>query len=218
MYRAEEDYVKVIYELTYEKNIERIKPAVISSVFGITDQSVNEMIKKLANKKLVKFYPYKGVGLTKMGLIKAIEMVRAHRLWEVFLTEKLGLSWKDVHEDAEKLEHATSKKVLDALDDYLNNPTQCQHGNPIPSKDGKISQKNHYPITQFPLNAKIVIDRVIDDYDLLDYLDQVKLKLNDEITLLSIDEFNHMISIKKDHQTIFMSIDTAHMIYGVIVE
>lgn len=218
MYRAEEDYVKVIYELTYEKNIELIKPSIIAGVFEITDQSVNEMIKKLAAKKLLRFYPYKGVGLTKLGLKKAVEMVRAHRLWEVFLTDVLKLSWKEVHQDAEKLEHATSKKVLDALDAYLNYPKYCQHGNPIPSKDGEIKHKNHYPITHFPIGSKLIIDRVIDNYDLLDYLDQIQLKINDEITLISIDDFNHMMSLKKDENVIFMNLDTADMIYALRID
>lgn len=215
MYRAEEDYVKVIYELTYEKNIELVKPSIIAGVFEITDQSVNEMIKKLAAKKLLKFYPYKGVGLTNLGLKKAIEMIRAHRLWEVFLTDKLKLSWKDVHHDAEKLEHATSKKVLDALDAFLNYPKYCQHGNPIPSKDGEIKHKNHYPITHFPIGSKLVIDRIIDDYDLLEYLDQIKLKINDEVSIISIDHFNHMISIKKDQKIMTMNLDTADMLYAI---
>ena len=91
--RAEEDYIKTIYELTIQKDVRIVKTNQISEYFSYTDQSVNEMNKKLNNKKLFKFIPYKGISLTSKGKKEAIRMIRAHRIWEVFLTDKLGFSW-----------------------------------------------------------------------------------------------------------------------------
>jgi len=214
MNRAEQDYLKAIYELTYELNTDLVKPSELSLKFEITDQSVNEMIKKLVSKKLLVFYPYKGVGLTKQGLKNAIEMIRAHRLWEVFLTQKLGFSWQDVHFDAENLEHATSKKVLDALAAFLGHPKYCQHGNPIPNEIGQIEHKNNMPIAHYALGTKLIIDRVMDTKELLVFLDQENLKLNDVITIEKIDTFNDMMAIKKESQIHWLSIQTAQMIYA----
>ena len=167
MNRAEEDYIKAIYELTVEEEVSMIKSNELSERFSYSDQSVNEMIKKLELKHLVSFIPYKGISLTPKGKKVAIRMVRSHRIWEVFLTEKLGFSWENVHEDAEMLEHATSDTVLEKLYHYLGEPRYCQHGNPIPNfKD--VTQKSYtFMLSDIQENEWFELKRVLDHKELL---------------------------------------------------
>lgn len=215
--RAEEDYIKTIYELTIQNEDILVKTNVISEHFGYTDQSVNEMIKKLASKKLVSFLPYKGVKLTPKGRNEAIRMVRVHRIWEVFLTEKLGFSWEDVHEDAERLEHATSKELLERLYSFLGKPDYCQHGNPIPDENGLVKTVSHFSLDQCNVNDHFMMTRVLDFKALLTYLNQEKISLNDEFIVIEKDEFNSIIKIEHDDRQITISLKTAKMLFGNII-
>jgi len=215
--RAEEDYIKAIYELTTEKNVDLVKTIDLVDRLGFTDQTVNEMIKKLSHKNLVSFLPYKGISLTKSGLEEAIRMIRTHRLWEVFLTEKLGFSWEDVHEDAELLEHATSKNVLDKLYDYLEKPKFCQHGNPIPNEEGFFVENDYIELLNVEKNNLFQIRRVLDIKELLIFLNQQNIKLNDVCEVIDKDDFNQTIQIKILSENKIISYKTAKMIYGKIV-
>jgi len=218
MNRAEEDYIKTIYELTVEKKVALIKSNDIADRFGFTDQSVNEMIKKLEKKHLVSFVPYKGISLTKKGKDVAIRMIRAHRIWEVFLTEKLGFSWENVHEDAEMLEHATSPEVLEKLYHFLGQPDYCQHGNPIPDIHGKMKDPVVFALSDTKPNQVFELLRVIDHKDLLIYLNQYHLKLHDRFVILERDDFNGVLKIEKESkETIILTLKTAEMLFGCII-
>ena len=218
MNRAEEDYIKTIYELTVEKKVALIKSNDIADRFGFTDQSVNEMIKKLEKKHLVSFVPYKGISLTKKGKDVAIRMIRAHRIWEVFLTEKLGFSWENVHEDAEMLEHATSPEVLEKLYHFLGQPDYCQHGNPIPDIYGKMKDPVVFALSDAKPNQVFELLRVIDHKDLLIYLNQYHLKLHDRFVILERDDFNGVLKIEKESkETIVLTLKTAGMLFGCII-
>jgi len=218
MNRAEEDYIKTIYELTVEKKVALIKSNDIADRFGFTDQSVNEMIKKLEKKHLVSFVPYKGISLTKKGKDVAIRMIRAHRIWEVFLTEKLGFSWENVHEDAEMLEHATSPEVLEKLYHFLGQPDYCQHGNPIPDIHGKMKDPVVFALSDAKPNQVFELLRVIDHKDLLIYLNQYHLKLHDRFVILERDDFNGVLKIEKESkETIVLTLKTAGMLFGCII-
>lgn len=212
--RAEEDYIKAIYELTIQNNQPMIKTNEISEYFGYTDQSVNEMIKKLNQKKYVNFVPYKGINLTNKGKKEAIRMIRAHRIWEVFLTDKLGISWEDVHEDAEKLEHATSERVLNLLYDYIGKPDFCQHGNPIPNLQGDIKKASNFSLASCEVGDVFKLTRVLDLKALLIYLNKENIKLNDELKVIEKNEFNEIIKVKHYNEQITMSMKTAKMLFG----
>lgn len=214
MNRAEEDYMKAIYELTVQAEQPIVKSNVIALHFGYTDQSVNEMIKKLEMKKLVSFVPYHGVSLTKKGQKEAVRMLRAHRLWEVFLTEKLGFAWEDVHADAELLEHNSTNKLLNRLDDFLNHPKYCQHGNPIPDREGHISSFSTQSLADAKEGEEFQLTRVVDEKELLVFLNENRLKLKQVITVERIDTFNRLIHIKENSRDIILSHKTAHMIFG----
>lgn len=217
MNRAEEDYIKVIYERTVQAKQSIVKTNELSIHFGFTDQTVNEMIKKLAAKKLISFIPYHGVSLTENGEKEAVRMLRAHRLWEVFLTEKLGFAWEEVHEDAERLEHNTSAKLLNRLDDFLNHPKYCQHGNPIPDRHGHIESFSTLSITDIEEGQKMLLTRVVDEKELLLFLNKNGLKLNQVITVDKKDEFNQLIYIKQNDQTTVISYQTAQSMFGKLM-
>ena len=214
MNRAEEDYIKTIYELTIEKKATLIKANEIADRFGFTDQSVNEMIKKLEKKHLVSFIPYKGISLTKKGKEVAIRMIRAHRIWEVFLTEKLGFSWENVHEDAEMLEHATSAEVLEKLYHFLGDPKYCQHGNPIPNFQGKIEEATSLSLSEVKVGDSFELLRVLDHKELLLYLNQQGMKLYDQYKVLEIDPFNGLMKVNCGDRDLVLTLKTAHMLFG----
>ncbi len=217
MFRAEEDYLKAIYSLTVEKNIDMIKSNELVNHFGFTDQTVNEMIKKMVSKKLLNFQPYKGISLTSKGKKEAVRMVRAHRIWEVFLVEKFGFDWSDVHDDAELLEHSSSDRVIEALAKYLDYPTHCQHGNPIPDQNGHIEKVSILSLAELSDNVKFKVVRVIDQKEFLRYLNQQSIKLNEDYMVIRNDKMGKIIEIngKQKHT---LSHVTAEKLFVEIVK
>ncbi|MBV1888574.1 MAG: metal-dependent transcriptional regulator, partial [Urechidicola sp.] len=134
---TEENYLKAIFSLSI-KNENAVSTNDIANKLNTKASSVTDMIKKLADKKLVDYKKYQGATLTKKGLKIAVSIVRNHRLWEVFLVEKLDFTWDKVHDLAEQLEHIKSEQLTEKLDTFLGHPTHDPHGDPIPDKDGKI--------------------------------------------------------------------------------
>lgn len=216
MHRAEEDYIKNIYKLTVEKNRKLVKNNEIAELLGFTDQTVNEMIKKLAKKNLLNFIPYKGVHLTKKGLEEAIRLVRYHRLWEVFLVKKLNYEWMDVHAEAEKLEHASSPMLIAYLDKFLGEPKYCVHGNVIPTLDGDFEVIKDMPLSDAKKDDIFILERVMDQPQLLTFLDDKHIKLHDQFKVIETDSFNAMISIKHQGQVIDLSMVVANKLFGRI--
>ena len=214
MNQAEEDYLKLIYELHGEFDEPFIKSSDLAEKFGYTIQSVNEMIKRMDRKGLLKFQPYKGVRLTEKGEAEALRMIRAHRIWEVFLSEKLGLSWEALHDEAEKLEHATSPLVLQRLYEYLGHPEYCNHGNPIPDADGNMKKEALVALHDAEASKQFRILRVMDHKPLLKYLNQLSLSLNDLVKIVEKDSFGGIVKIKKDDTVHHLSKNVASMIFG----
>ena len=213
MNRAEEDYIKAVYELTIEKNEELAKTNELATKFGFTDQSVNEMVKRLVRKGIFAFSPYKGVSLTSEGRKEAIRMVRSHRLWELFLNKAFAFNWNEVHEDAEKLEHAASDKVIDAIDKYLGYPTHCQHGNPIPTKDGVVSKVSQKSIFDLNVGDTFEIIRVKDNKELLLYLNKMNIKLYDTFQVSAKNDVLGFIVIKDQTREIQLTRTVAYFLF-----
>jgi DtxR family Mn-dependent transcriptional regulator len=213
--QAIEDYIKLIYELELRSSEPYIKTKMIADHFSYTVQSVNEMIKKLDEKKLINFKPYKGIKLTKKGKLEALRMIRAHRIWEVFLSDKLGLSWELLHEEAEKLEHVMSDDVLDRLYDYLGQPKACKHGNPIPTKEGYIPSLDYTTLWDHPVHEQFTVKRVLDQKPLLVFLANHQIKLEDQIEIMTKEPITKLLTIKHKNLTITLSQVIAESIYGV---
>ncbi|MDY0276606.1 MAG: metal-dependent transcriptional regulator [Acholeplasma sp.] len=214
MNRSEEDYIKTIYELSINTDNNIIKNNDIAENLGFTDQSVNEMIKKLSSKGFVEFIPYKGVLLTKKGKDEAIRLIRAHRVWEVFLMNNLGYSWKDVHEQAEFLEHAGNSDLVERLYAFLNEPAYCAHGNPIPSLDGKIAPTFKKSLYYFNVGDTFTLKRVLDIKDLLTFLDEQGFKIDDTFRVIEKNEFSGYLKIKKENAEYIITNKIAKMLFG----
>lgn len=169
--RSEEDHVKAVHALLQDGASAFTKD--IAERLGTKASSVTVMLKKLADKGLLKHEPYYGATLTAKGQAAALKLVRKHRLWETFLVQRLGFKWDEVHEVAEQMEHVSSDKLTDSLDDYLGNPRFDPHGDPIPDRNGKVQARKIKPLTQCEVGDRIRIAAVKDPTDpLLHLLDQ----------------------------------------------
>lgn len=215
MNRSEEDYIKTIYELSINQDLKTIKTSDISEMLGYTDQSVNEMIKRLDSKKFLNYIPYKGVQLTKKGSDEAIRLIRAHRVWEVFLSDYLGFNWKEVHNEAEMLEHAGSNELIDRLYDFINKPKYCGHGNPIPDSEGKIVNTYNKSLFEYDEGDSFKLKRVLDKRDLLLHLDEINMKIGDVYNVLEKDNFNNLIHLEKNNKAYVVSHKVSKMLFGV---
>ena len=138
---SEENYIKVIYHLSLVSP-KGVNTNAIAGMLDTKASSVTDMLKKLAEKELVSYQKYQGVTLTDKGFYSAKMIVRKHRLWEVFLVDKLNFSWDEVHEIAEELEHIKSENLINKLDAFLDFPLFDPHGDPIPNADGEIKKIN----------------------------------------------------------------------------
>lgn len=193
--QTEENYLKCIYhiELSNSKNV---STTLIAKQMKTKASSATDMMKKLADKKLVNYEKYKGVSLTKKGKSIAVKIIRKHRLWEVFLVKKLNFNWDEVHDIAEQLEHIKSDKLINKLDSFLNYPTKDPHGDPIPSVNGKIKTENSILLNKAKTNVKYKVTCVKDNSkDLLQFLDKNNIHIDSEITLLNKFDFDNSVTI-----------------------
>ncbi|MFD1124420.1 metal-dependent transcriptional regulator [Lentilactobacillus raoultii] len=208
-----EDYLKIIFELGGANKLVSNKQIAIS--LDIAAGSVTEMVNKMVDEKLVTHKPYSGVQLTKTGTRYAEELVRKHRIWETFLINVLHFDLPDVHREAEQLEHVTSDKMIDHLDDFLGHPKKCPHGGVIPDKDGHY-EKDHDKLL---MNAKdgeeVVVNRFIDNHDLLTLLGDIKLDLGDRLKIISHDPFEGSVVVQNltDHKQLTIGYKTAHYVF-----
>ena len=157
-----EDYVKGIYLLQIDSPTGEATVVRLAATLGVTKGSVTAMVRKLREAKLAKAERYGGISLTPKGKKLAIDMIRRHRLIEVFLVETLGFDWSEVHEEAERLEHALSSKVLDRLDAFLDYPSIDPHGDPIPDADGTLVEGAFTPLAEMGAGERGMVARISD--------------------------------------------------------
>lgn len=202
---TEENYIKAIYHLgKYGAN--NVSTNAIAKEMETKASSVTDMVKKLSEKEYVDYKKYQGVTLTEAGKIIAIDIVRKHRLWEVFLVDKLNFSWDEVHEVAEQLEHIKSKKLISQLDVFLEFPTHDPHGDPIPDKSGKINKIDKILLSEVPLGSQCICVGVQDSSsDFLKYLDKNKIALGSELEVCHREPFDNSITIKIKNKALIIS-------------
>src|SRR6188768_719002 len=159
-----ENYLKTIFlAQTADPGSDDLVPmGQIAGALGVVPGTATTMMKALAESGLVHYEPYMGVRLTGAGETLASRVLRRHRLIELFLVKILGMSWADVHDDAERLEHAVSDKLIDRIDEMLGRPAVDPHGDPIPSPEGKMPRPQDPDLLTAPLDAPLVVTRVID--------------------------------------------------------
>ena len=195
---SEENYLKAIYHLTVVSN-SGVSTNAIAEVMETKASSVTDMLKKLAEKELVNYKKYQGVTLTNDGKLEAKMIVRKHRLWEVFLVEKLGFSWDEVHDIAEQLEHIKSEKLINSLDDFLGNPTEDPHGDPIPNAQGQLPKIDKQLLSDLAEGQKGICVGVKDtSSDFLKYLDKQGIALGSSIEIIGKESFDLSLRIKVD--------------------
>lgn len=157
-----EDYIKAVYALQRDSPTREATVARLAATLGVTKGSVTAMVRKLREAKLVDAKRYGGITLTDTGQKLAIDIVRRHRLIEVFLVETLGFDWSEVHEEAERLEHALSAKVLERLDAFLDYPAIDPHGDPIPDATGQLDEGARTPLGALNAGQRATVARVSD--------------------------------------------------------
>ena len=202
---SEENYLKTIYHLTTATKTE-VSTNAIAEKMETKASSVTDMLKKLAEKELVNYKKYQGVSLTEKGSLSAKMIVRKHRLWEVFLVEKLHFNWDEVHEIAEELEHIKSETLINRLDVFLGNPTEDPHGDAIPDANGKITKIEKLLLSDFKANETGICVGVKDTSpQFLQYLDKQKIALGSQIKIISKEDFDHSTTIEVANKIIVIS-------------
>ena len=193
--QAIEDYLKAIFDL--ESSNGKVSNADLARRMDITPASVTGMIKKLADLNLLSYQPYQGVELTESGKKIALEVLRHHRLIELFLSEALGVPWDKVHEEAEKWEHVLSEDLEDRIDKLLGHPTHDPHGSPIPDRNGKMLTFPAVLLTELAegITAEVV-EVPDDDAELLRYLGELGLYPGTSFDILAIAPFEGPITIR----------------------
>lgn len=193
--RSEEDHVKAVHALLQSGSTASTTD--IAERLRIKASSVTVMLKKLAEKGLLDHQPYHGVQLTTKGKTAALKLVRKHRLWETFLVERLGFGWDEVHDVAEQMEHVSSDKLTNSLDDYLGNPAFDPHGDPIPDRNGKFTKRDIRPLTEHVVGDRVRIAAVNDPSDsLLNLLDQKGIGIGMVFSIASKLEFDGSLELR----------------------
>jgi len=209
---SEENYIKAIHHL--QKGEQLVSTNDIAGKMNTKASSVTDMLKKLADKNLAEYVPYKGTRLTASGVDCANQIIRKHRLWEVFLVEKLDFTWDEVHDVAEQLEHIQSRKLIDELDKHLGFPRQDPHGDPIPDRDGNYEKVKQVQLSKLQKGDSGTITGVIDtSTHFLKYLDKHEMQLGSSIEILEREDFDESFLIKTDHKTLHISQSIASNIY-----
>jgi DtxR family Mn-dependent transcriptional regulator len=201
-----ENYVKCIFSLQ-SKQEGGVSTNAIAERLETKASSVSDMLKKLKSKKLVNYEKYKGATLTTKGRDMAVNIIRKHRLWEVFLVDNLHFGWDEVHDIAEQMEHVQSPKLTNRLEEYLGFPRFDPHGDPIPDKDGKFEQHARtLPLSEMGESEEGKLVGVLDtSTEFLQYLKQMNLKLGVKMTVGQVFEYDKSLEISTDNRMLTLS-------------
>jgi DtxR family Mn-dependent transcriptional regulator len=210
---SKENYIKAIFHLQEENGI--VTTNALAHQLETRAASVTDMLKKLKTQKLLLYEKYKGFKLSPEGRKMALQIIRKHRLWELFLVEKLHFGWEEVHEMAEELEHISSKKLVDRLDEFLGFPKSDPHGDPIPDANGKISLKKQVSLTEIKINLPATISNITDQSaEMLELLRHKGLSLGTRVEVKKRFSFDNSLELKLRNQpTITVSENVAKNVF-----
>jgi DtxR family transcriptional regulator, Mn-dependent transcriptional regulator len=210
-----EDYLKTIYKLEGESE-KGVSTSRLAGKLGVANASVTNMLKRLSEMGLVQYESYYGTRLTDSGKKIALEIIRHHRLLELYLKEMMGYSWDEVHEEAEKLEHHISEQFEDKIAELLDNPTVDPHGDPIPTKDGKMPKVRSKKLTRVESQKPQIIKRVKNQTpELLRYLEEQGLIPGVKVEVIKKEPFNGPLHLKVESKTTTIGFNIADDIYVV---
>jgi len=188
--QTEENYLKAIYHLSDHGKV-NVSTNAIAERLETKAASVSDMIKKLAAKGLIQYVKYQGVQIIETGIKEALKIVRKHRLWEVFLVEKLAFKWDEVHDIAEQLEHIASPTLIQRLDKFLGYPTHDPHGDPIPSVEGIMPKANTNLLIDLSINECATVVGVRDNStSFLQFLNKIDVSLGTEVCVQANFDFD----------------------------
>jgi len=209
---SEENYLKTIYHL---QEIEgTVTTNILAEKLQTKAASVTDMMKKLDSKKLLHYKPYYGFSLSTEGKKIALSIIRRHRLWEYFLSEKLKFGWDEVHLIAEELEHVSSKKLTDRLDEYLGYPPFDPHGDPIPDNKGKLRNVKKISLDQLPSGHLSEVCQVTNQsVEMLELLHHKNIGIGTKLEVKKYFDFDHSVELKMKNATINISEQLAKNIF-----
>ncbi len=212
--QSEENYIKAIYHLAVDSSVKGISTNAIAKKLATKASSVTDMIKKLSEKKVVVYKKYQGVTLTDFGKKTATNIIRKHRLWEVFLVEKLNFSWDEVHEVAEQLEHIKSPKLINELDIFLGFPKRDPHGDPIPDSEGNLQIIEKSLLAVLNKGEEGICVGVDDtSSEFLQFLDKQGIALGKRIKVIEKEPFDGSLLIQLDDKELSISNKIANNLY-----
>ena len=192
---SEENYLKTLYKLN-SKQVKKLNNITLAKALDLNPATVLEMVRKLGQKNLLEVRPDKSIHLTEKGKKRALLTIRKHRLWEVFLVEKLQYKWNEVHELAEQLEHIESTSLIDKLEKFLGYPSFDPHGDPIPDKGGKIKLNPSVPLTTGEKGQVYQVVNLAETSDaFLTYLEKLNIKPGIRIKILERNEYDQSYSV-----------------------
>lgn len=207
---TEENYLKTIYYLATRQAGE-VSTNALAEMTATKAASVTDMLRKLADKQLIHYKKYQGVRLTDEGERLALQVIRRHRLWEVFLVEKLGFGWDAVHEIAEELEHVRSEELVTRLDTFLGSPQFDPHGDPIPTPTGDMPQTGYRKLSEATSGDTVRLMAVLEhSTEFLQHLDHSNLTLGCVVAVTEVNGFDKsMLVAVENGRTVFISHDVA---------
>jgi DtxR family Mn-dependent transcriptional regulator len=198
---SEENYLKAIY-LLGKQGKDKVSVTALASALGNNPASVIDMLKRLTEKKLIEYDKFIGAKLNETGYKTALLVIRRHRLWELFLQDKLGYTWAEVHEIAEQLEHVHQEELADRLDEFLGFPQFDPHGDPIPDRNGNFPELKTCPLSEYEQQENGSVVGLADMSSVfLKYLDKVGIHIGTEIKVLEINAFDNSLNIKINGKT-----------------
>ena len=210
------DYLKTIYKLQGEGNVTTTD---LARAMDVSSPSVTNMVKRLAQMGLAEHQSYKGVTLTEAGNKIALEIIRHHRLLELYLKEVMGYSWENIHEEAERLEHHISEEFEDRIDQMLGYPTHDPHGDPIPTRDGHVEEIEVDPLSTAAPGQRVRVQRVSDaDPELLHYLEDLGLLPGAHVQILSKEPFDGPLTVHIGEEERMIGFSVANSVFVVPAE
>jgi DtxR family Mn-dependent transcriptional regulator len=206
-----ENYCKAILQIGHQAGTEWVTTGQVAARLNVSPGTVTSMLKGLAETELAEYRPYEGVKLTKAGRSLALRMLRRHRLIELFLVKTLGLTWDEVHEEAEHMEHSVSDRLIDRIDDFLGRPDYDPHGDPIPAADGHLrGRAPHLPLTQIDVGQRVRLARVLNqDPEFLRYLTESQLDIGVTLTVEKKSREAGILSVHSEHGSVALGWTTA---------
>jgi len=196
---SKENYIKAIFHLQEEDGM--VTTNALAAELNTRAASVTDMLKKLKAQKLLLYEKYKGSRLSNEGRKVAIQIIRKHRLWELFLVEKLHFGWEEVHEIAEELEHISSRKLIDRLDEFLGFPTTDPHGDPIPDAQGKLISRNDISLMELKMNKMAEVSNISDQSpEMLELLKHKNISLGTKLEIRKRFSVDNSVEIRIKNQ------------------